>query len=100
MIPITQNINYAPCDGFSQITSHIPIQYIDCFFDTHFVFYIQYKADVKLDQRVVYVQEIVCGFFWVDSSHTRPHTKGLAVKKGRSNYANQTFFCGEWGGGA
>ncbi len=23
MIPITQNVNFAPCDGFSQITSHI-----------------------------------------------------------------------------
>ncbi len=25
MIPITQNINFAPCDGFSQITSHIGV---------------------------------------------------------------------------
>ncbi len=24
MIPITQNINFATCDGFSQITSHFP----------------------------------------------------------------------------
>ncbi len=23
MIPIAQNINFAPCDGFSQITSHL-----------------------------------------------------------------------------
>ncbi len=23
MVPITQNINFAPCDRFSQITSHI-----------------------------------------------------------------------------
>ncbi len=58
MIPLTQNINFATCDGFSQITSHLRIIFnsltSDSFFFGHLLRFVNYWGLPFYKQRVLW----------------------------------------------